>query len=69
MEERMKLLEGKVETLLIDVAVIKANYATKVDIESVRKELHTSINTQTKWFIAALFIALGVGLGVARLLF
>ena len=43
----MKLLEGKVEKLLIDVAVIKANYATKIDIESVRKELHTSINTQT----------------------
>ena len=65
----MKLLEGKVEKLLIDVAVIKANYATKIDIESVRKELHTSINTQTIWFIAALFTALGVGLGIARLLF
>lgn len=69
MEERMKLLEGKVETLLIDVAVIKANYATKTDLESVRKEIHTSINTQTKWVIAALFVALGVGLSVARLLF
>lgn len=69
MEERMKLLEGKVETLLIDVAVIKANYATKTDLESVRKEIHTSINTQTKWVIAALFVALGVGLSLARLLF
>ncbi|MDN8541154.1 hypothetical protein ACMGEE_06945 [Erwinia sp. DT-104] len=65
----MKLLEGKVETLLIDVAVIKANYATKVDIESVRKELHSSLNTQTIWLIAALFVVLGVGLGVARLIF
>ncbi|MCP1437794.1 allantoicase [Erwinia persicina] len=65
----MKLLEGKVEKLLIDVAVIKANYATKVDIESVRKELHSSLNTQTIWLIAALFVVLGVGLGVARLIF
>lgn len=65
----MKLLEGKVETLLIDVAVIRANYATKVDIESVRKELHSSLNTQTIWLIAALFVVLGVGLGVARLIF
>lgn len=69
MEQKMKLLEGKVETLLIDVAVIKANYATKVDIESVRKELHSSLNTQTIWLIAALFVVLGVGLGVARLIF
>ncbi len=69
MEQKMKLLEGKVETLLINVAVIKANYATKVDIESVRKELHSSLNTQTIWLIAALFVVLGVGLGVARLIF
>lgn len=69
MEEKMKLLEGKFEALLIDVAVIKANYATKTDIESVRKEIHTSINTQTKWVIGALFIALGVGLSAARLFF
>ncbi|MGY4563886.1 allantoicase [Erwinia sp. TECH1] len=69
MEQKMKLLEGKVEKLLIDVAVIKANYATKVDIESVRKELHSSLNTQTIWLIAALFVVLGVGLGVARLIF
>lgn len=69
MEQKMKLLEGKVEKLLIDVAVIKANYATKVDIESVRKELHSSLNTQTIWLIAALFVVLGVGLGLARLIF
>ncbi|WP_233598459.1 hemolysin XhlA [Erwinia sp. 198] len=65
----MKLLEGKVETRLIDVAVIKANRATKVDIESVRKELHSSLNMQTIWLIAALFIMPGVGLGVAVLIF
>lgn len=69
MIERMKLLESKVETLLIDVAVIKADYATRVDIESVRREIHSSITAQTKWFIAALFLLLGLGLGIAKLLF
>ncbi|MBV4368564.1 hemolysin XhlA [Erwinia phyllosphaerae] len=69
MVKRMELIEAKVETLLIDVAVIKTNYATKVDIESVKKELQASVNTQTKWLIAALFIVLGTGLGIARLLF
>lgn len=69
MIERMKLLESKVETLLIDVAVIKADYATRVDIESVRREIRSSITAQTKWFIAALFLLLGLGLGIAKLLF
>ncbi|WP_147196153.1 hemolysin XhlA [Pantoea sp. MBD-2R] len=69
MIERMKLLESKVETLLIDVAVIKADYATRVDIESVRREIRSSITAQTKWFIAALFLLPGLGLGIAKLLF
>ena len=69
MIERMKLMESKVETLLIDVAVIKADYATRVDIDSVRREIHSSITAQKKCFIAALFLLLGSGLGIAKLLF
>lgn len=69
MINRVMLLESKVETLLIDVAVIKANYATREDVESVRGELQSSLARQTKLLVASLFIVLGTGLGLAKLLF
>lgn len=69
MMNRVMLLEAKVETLLTDVAVIKANYATREDVESVRGELQSSLAVQKKWLVASLFIVLGTGLGLAKLLF
>lgn len=69
MMNRVMLLEAQVETLLIDVAVMKANYATREDVESVRGELQSSLAVQTKWLVASLFIVLGTGLGLAKLLF
>lgn len=69
MLERIRPVEGKVEALLIDAAVIKANYATRQDVESVRKELHSSIASQTKWLVAALFMVLAAGLTLAKWLF
>lgn len=48
MAERMKLIESKVETLQINVAVMKADWASRVDIESARKEIHSSITGRTK---------------------
>jgi gas vesicle protein len=38
-------------------------------IEGVRIELYQAITGQTKWFISALFIALGAGLTIAKFLF
>lgn len=66
MIERFTLLESKVERLLIDVAVIKANYATREDVESVRIALHSSLSTLTKWLVGVLLIVPGVWLGLAR---
>lgn len=69
MMNRVMLLEAKVETLLTDVAVIKANYAPREDVESVRGELQSSLVVQNNWLVASLFIVLGTGLGLAKLLF
>lgn len=76
MSERVKKLEDQASALLVDVAVIKSNYATKDDtsklaakIEVVRVELHKCITSQTKWFVASLFVALGAGLTIAKFLF
>lgn len=67
--ERVIKLEGKVEDLWVDFAGIKANYATKEDVESARRELQSSLASQTKWLVSALFVVLGTGLGLAKLLF
>lgn len=142
MQGRVTKLEEQVTSLVLDVAVIKSNYATKEDIsklarmiegtktefhssiegtktelhssigntktelhrsiesvktelyssqegmkselyraidgvklelhrsiEGVRIELYQAITGQTKWFISALFIALGAGLTIAKFLF
>lgn len=76
MNERVKKLEDQVSSLLVDMAVIKSNYATKEDtsklngtIEGVRTELHQSIASQTKWLVGSMFIALGAGLTIAKLIF
>ena len=69
MLDRVKKLEDQVSSILVDVAVIKSNYATKTDVESVKSELHKAISAQTKWFVASLFIALGAGLTIAKYIF
>lgn len=73
---RVKKLEDQMTSLITDVAVIKSNYATREDIsklnvslEGVRTELHKAVSSQTKWLIASLFIVLGAGLTIAKLIF
>ena len=56
MLQRVKELEGKVATLVTDVAIIKDKLATKEDIQSVKTELHKELNAQTWKIITALVI-------------
>lgn len=76
----MKSVKADVGTLKTDLSVIKSNYVTttdlqkeigvvKTDVQNLKTEMHKAINNQTKWMIGALFVVLGVGLGVARLIF
>lgn len=83
MEQRMGKIEGRydalqqdVSLLKQDVAVIKSNYVTKEDlarvsrdIGGVRVELYNSLSQQTTKFVAWMFILLGAGLGVAKIIF
>ncbi|WP_433977546.1 hypothetical protein [Erwinia sp. E_sp_B01_9] len=50
------------ETLLIDVAVIKANYATREDVESVRGELQSSLASANE--MAGCFAVYRSGYGI-----
>lgn len=64
----MKTSKGDISTLKSDTAVIKSNYATKQDIEIIKTEVQKAISTQTKWLMATIFVALGAGITIAKLL-
>ncbi|MEJ5047673.1 hypothetical protein [Pantoea nemavictus] len=54
MQERVKRLEDNVTVLVADVAVIKSNYATKQDVESVKADVAViKSNYATKEDVAA----------------
>ncbi|WP_228900533.1 hemolysin XhlA [Photorhabdus bodei] len=68
-EVRVKKLEDDLNLIKTDLAVMKANYATKEDIASVRIEVHQSIATQTKWIAATMLGITGLAIGIAKLIF
>ncbi|WP_249168425.1 hypothetical protein [Erwinia sp. E602] len=87
MHQRMTKLEEQVATLVVDVAVIKSNYATRHDVEGLRVEMHQSMSglkdkihismydmqvkiaSQTRWLCSVIFVALGLGLSIAKIIF
>ncbi|CAE15379.1 MULTISPECIES: hypothetical protein [Photorhabdus] len=68
-EIRVKKLKDDLNLIKTDLAVMKANYATKEDIASVRIEVHQSIATQTKWIAATMLGITGLAIGIAKLIF
>lgn len=56
LEKRVKKLEEITETMRVDLAVIKSNYATKSDV-------FEAINAQTKWMAGTIIGALVIGIG------
>ncbi|WP_312671397.1 hemolysin XhlA [Pseudescherichia sp.] len=71
MEIRVKTLEEKVESLVMDMAVIKSNYATKedtsairIEVANVKAELHSVIRTQAMAIIGSMIAINGVASGV-----
>ncbi len=69
LEARVKKLEEDLSLIKTDLAVIKANYATKEDIASVRIEVHKSIANQTKWMAATMLGIAAAVLAIAKLIF
>ena len=65
----MKTSKGDISTLKSDTAVIKSNYATKQDIEIIKKEVTKSISTQKKCLIVSVIVAFCTGFTIAKLLF
>lgn len=57
MEERVKKLEAVLTTLQQDVAVMRANYATKADIEAVKTSVAEAKATIIMWVVGAIFLA------------
>lgn len=69
MLERVVKLEEQVAGLVVDVAVIKSNYATREDVYNLREEMHRLITAQTKWGVATLLAVMGLGLTIAKVIF
>lgn len=82
-EPPMNDIEARVRNLETDISVIKSNYATKSDIESlkvmvakvegsiepIRTDMHKEINKMLIWLIASMFTVAGLSIAAAKLLF
>ncbi|EKO3894354.1 hypothetical protein P0F23_001759 [Vibrio metschnikovii] len=68
-EPPMSTLEQRVSNLETDVAVIRSNYSTKADIESVKTDMHKEINKMLIWLISAMFTVAGLSIAAVKLLF
>lgn len=71
MQERIKKLEDQVSSMVVDVAVIKSNYATSADVASVKteianakSELHSAMRLQALAIIGSVLAAVGTGVGL-----
>lgn len=71
MLERIKKLEDQVSSLVTDVAIIKSNYATSTNVESVKTDianakadLHSAMRLQALAIIGSVLAAVGTGVGL-----
>ncbi|HDX4398985.1 TPA: hypothetical protein QIU16_002688 [Citrobacter freundii] len=71
MLQRIKTLEDKVATMATDIAVIKSNYATSANVESVKTDianakadLHSAMRLQALAIIGSVLAAVGTGVGL-----
>ena len=71
MLERVKKLEAQVSTLVTDIAVIKSNYATGMDVASVKTEvanakadLHSALRLQAMTIIGSMIAIVGIASGI-----
>lgn len=58
MLQRVKELEGRMLTLITDVAILKDKVATREDMQSNKADLHKQLNAQTWKIIGSLAVAM-----------
>jgi len=68
---RIKKLEDDMQTIKTDIAVIKSNYATGVDVASVKTEvanskaeLHSALRLQALTIIGSMIAIVGIASGI-----
>ena len=68
---RIKKLEDDMQTIKTDIAVIKSNYATGIDVASVKTEianskaeLHSALRLQALTIIGSMIAIVGIASGI-----
>lgn len=68
---RVKKLEDDMQTIKTDIAVIKSNYATGIDVASVKTEvanskaeLHSALRLQALTIIGSMIAIIGIASGI-----
>lgn len=68
LETDVRIMRDNLNSVSSDIAVIKANYATKSDISDIKVEIATASLNQTRWMIGTMIAVIGLVIAIQKLI-